>query len=98
MCDCPWVSVCCQCWLDLAVLQNMHTQLHLHLIRCSQTVVLRLQELIALSNKAKAGQAGMHVDTTEAYSSKTAAEVPPDAKLTDQEENLLRQFLSPQVC
>ncbi|KAL3138922.1 hypothetical protein ABBQ32_005739 [Trebouxia sp. C0010 RCD-2024] len=55
------------------------------------------QELIALSNKAKAGQAGMHVDTTEAYSSKTAAEVPPDAKLTDQEENLLRQFLSPQV-
>lgn len=75
----------------------MHTQLCLHLVRRSQIVALRLQDLVALSIKAKEGQACTHMHTTEAYSGKTVAEGLPDAKLTDQEQNLLRKFLSPQV-
>lgn len=60
-------------------------------------MVLWLQELVTLSNKAK-GLAGSKVDILDSLLSSPSVEAMPIAKCTDQEENLLRQFLSPKVC
>ncbi len=69
-----------------------------HYMRCSLNPALWLQDLVALSTKAKEGQAGRKLDTMEAYSGKVAGEGTPDARHKDQDEHVLRHFLSPKVC
>lgn len=59
--------------------------------------MLWLQELVTLANKAK-GKAGTKMDIVDSYLGSSSLEDLPITKATDQEENLLQQFLSPKVC
>ena len=94
---CPFWYVCRHaCWTLL------YSCVHVSDVCAPHSVLARccvwLQELVALSNRAKEGQASTKADIAGAYFGKAVAEGPPDAKLPDQEEHLLRQFLSPRVC
>lgn len=60
-------------------------------------LVLWLQELVTLANKAR-GMAGTRMHTVDPYLGSTSTEDLSIANPTDQEEHLLRQFLSPKVC
>ena len=68
----------------------------LHVAGCSLKHILWLQELVTSANKAR-GKADTKMDTMDSHSGLSSAEDLSNAKPTDQEENLLRQFLSPKV-
>ena len=77
--------------------QNDICQKYLHFAGCLLNLILWLQELVTLTDKAR-GNAGTIMDCVDSYLGSSSTEDLSMVKLTDQEENLLQQFLSPKVC